>query len=161
LGKLLQYPLLYIKPKKNGDRESGQIYFPFWQFESRYTLDNSAPKENSLTQTFYIPAFFIKNINYFGDIGFFYMKNKVILEPGPRICHEVYKAERDIRHATRYPQIYLAKDNYPTLRDMRKGFPEVQIKHLKAGVILVPFYKSGQSYVDSILSWKYPSGALI
>ncbi|HLP47244.1 MAG TPA: hypothetical protein VK469_14930 [Candidatus Kapabacteria bacterium] len=159
LGKLLPYPLLYIKPR--GTAETGQVYFPFWQFESRYTLDGSVPVDSSFSRTFYIPAFFIKNINYFGDIGYFYMKHKVILEPGPRNRIEVFAADRDIRHAARYPQIYLAKENYPTLRDMKKGFPEVQVKHLKAGVILVPFYKTEHSYVDSILSWKYPSGALI
>lgn len=161
MGKLLQYPLLYIVPKETKKFE--QVYFPFWQFESRYALDGSVPTENSASRTFYIPAFFIKNINYFGDIGFFYMRNKIILEPGPRRPLEIFAADRDLRHAAQYPQIYLTKENYPTLRDMRKEFSEVKVKHLKAGVVLVPFYKNKDehSYVDSILSWKYPSGALI
>lgn len=161
LGKLLQYPLFYIKPAKIEDLE--QHYFPFWKFESRYTLDGSTPTDNSFTRTFYVPAFFIKNINYFGDIGFFYMKNKVTLEPGPRSHLAIFSADRDLRHATQFPQIYLAKENYPTLRDMKKGFPDVRVKHLKAGVLLVPFYKNKKehSFVDSILSWKYPYGALL
>lgn len=159
LGKLLQYPLLYINPCKTASLE--QVYFPFWQFESRYTLDGTAPTDHSSTRTFYIPAFFIKNINYFGDIGYYYMQNNVILEPGPFKRQVVFPADRDLRHAARYPQIYLTKENFPTLRDMRKGFSEVQVKHLKAGIALVPFYKAEHSYSDSILSWKYPAGALI
>jgi hypothetical protein len=158
-GKLLQYPVRYINPQKTVGAE--QIYFPFWQFESRYTLDGSAPTDSSLTRTFYIPAFFIKNINYFGDIGYYYMKHNVVLEPGSWKRMEVFPADRDLRHAARYPQIYLTKENFPTLREMRKGFSDVQVKHLKAGVVLVPFYKVEHSYIDSILTWKYPAGALI
>jgi hypothetical protein len=156
LGKLLQYPLLYIKPGGTGETE--QVYFPFWQFESRYTLDGSVPTDSSCTRTFYVPAFFIKNINYFGDIGFFYMKHKVVWSRD-RGARSRFSRRTGISVMRRGTQVYLAK-NYPLLRDMRKGFPEVQVKHLKAGVILVPF--TNRAFLCGFHTfWKYPSGALI
>jgi hypothetical protein len=160
--KLHPFTLLYINPKEIKDME--RIYFPFWQFESRYALQgrdaagSDTAGDYMNTGIFYVPAFFIKNINYFGDIGFYYFKNNVLLEPGKRQNLEVFPADRDVNRAAQYPYIYMCKEH---LKDGRGEFSDVAMKHQKASLVLVPFYKAGNYFYDSIISWKYPSGALI
>lgn len=149
--------MLYIKPQVVKKFE--QVYFPFWQFESQYTFRNEGEAGDYVnSRVFYIPAFFIKNINYFGDIGFYYMKKNTILEPGSRRKLEVFPADRDVNRAAQYPYIYMCKDN---TKRIQNDFSNITMKHKKAAMALVPFYKTENYYYDSILSWKYPSGALI
>ena len=155
--KLHEFPVLYIKPQVVKKFE--QVYFPFWQFESQYTFRNEGEAGDYVSsRVFYIPAFFIKNINYFGDIGFYYMKKNTILEPGSRRKLEVFPADRDVNRAAQYPYIYMCKDN---TKRIQNDFSNITMKHKKAAMALVPFYKTENYYYDSILSWKYPSGALI
>ena len=70
--KLHKFPVRYIKPQIV--KKLKQVYFPFWQFETQYTFhDKGSTGTATDTETsdymnsreFYIPAFFIKNINYF------------------------------------------------------------------------------------------------
>ncbi|MCP5106003.1 MAG: hypothetical protein GY950_21645 [bacterium] len=142
--KLNKYPLVYIKPKV--ERKEEQVYFPFWQIESEFTM-----KSHTGIRLFHIPAFFIKNINNFGDIGYYYLQKNVTLEPGNRKDLEALPADRDIKRAAQYPYIYLCKENNET---------GISLKHKSASMALVPFYKTGTHYFDSILSWKYPLGAV-
>jgi hypothetical protein len=155
--KLHEFPVLYIKPQIVKKME--QVYFPFWQFESQYTFHNEGEAGDYVnSRVFYIPAFFIKNINYFGDIGFYYMKKNTVLEQGSRRKLEVFPADRDINRAAQYPYIYMCKDN---TKRIQNDFSNITMKHKKAAMALVPFYKTENYYYDSILFWKYPSGALI
>jgi hypothetical protein len=155
--KLTPFNLFFIKPKieKNLD----QVYFPFWELESEITVLNQLDStEDSRIVVFYIPSFFIKNINYFGDIGYYYLKKEVSLEREPRKTIPVYPGDRDLKNAASYPQIYSFKEE--SLK-REKGSFGVSVKHRKAALLLIPFYKTEQEYLDSILLWKYPSGALI
>lgn len=155
--KLSKFPLLYIKPKIVKELE--QLYFPFWQFECRYTFnDQSFNGEHSDSRVFHIPAFFIKNINYFGDIGYYYMKNNVKLEEESRKELVVSPADRDLKHAALYPKIYLCKE---ASRKRQNEFLEITVTHEKVSMVLIPFYRTEHHYFDSILFWKYPYGALI
>lgn len=160
--KLHPFELFYINPKEI--KEMAQVYFPFWQFESRYALQGHDVAAGSTTGDymnsgiFYVPAFFIKNINYFGDIGFYYFKNSVVLNPGKRQNLTVFPADRDVNRAAQYPYIYMCKAH---LKDGKGEVTDVVMKHQKASLVLVPFYKTGSYFYDSIISWKYPSGALI
>lgn len=161
-GKLNRYRVLYIKPQRV--RESERVYFPFWQIESSYTFgDRDAGEAPANIRLFHIPAFFIKNINNFGDIGYYYMKKDIIPEPGDREKLEVLPVVRDIQTAAIYPDIYLRKDagETPHPQSGQSQPPAITVKHRKAAMALVPFYKEGQYYFDSILSWKYPTGAVI
>lgn len=157
--KLHKFPVRYIKPQSV--KKLKQVYFPFWQFETRYTFHGegaTATSDYMNTRVFYIPAFFIKNINYFGDIGFYYMKKNVVLEPESRRNLEIFPADRDVTRAAQYPYMYMCKEN---TKRIQNDFSNLTMKHQKAAMALVPFYKTENYYYDSILSWKYPSGALI
>lgn len=165
-SKLSRYQVLYIKPQ--AVRGAERVYFPFWQIESSYTFQNRDDGEESAkVRIFHIPAFFIKNINNFGDIGYYYMKKNIVTEPGDREKLEVLPAIRDIQTAALYPDIYLRKEageftpGIPQSRTPQSQPPPITIKHRKAAMALIPFYKEGHHYFDSILSWKYPTGAVI
>ncbi len=160
-AKLDRYPLLYINART--PRESERVYFPFWQIESSYTFPNRETGEDaSKTRLFHIPAFFIKNIDNFGDIGYYYMRKNVTPEPGNREKLDVLPAVRDIQTAALYPYIYLCKETGETAPGNRQSHPPaIEIEHRKAAMVLVPFYREGHYYFDSILSWKYPTGAVI
>ncbi len=154
-SKLSRYPLVYIKPgiEKPMDME----YFPFWRLESSYkTLADSRVVGGGKT-IFYIPGFFIKNINYFGDIGFYYLKKGITPEPGTRKQAKVFTAERNLANAAVYPGIYMKK-----METRKNGSAplELEVKHHTASVFLIPFYKEGHFFYDSYLDWKYPAGAL-
>lgn len=165
-GKLDKYRLLYVKSQSV--REAERIYFPFWQIESSYALlDQNAGEDTPKVRLFHIPAFFIKNINNFGDIGYYYLRKNIVPEPGNREKLEILPAIRDIQTAALYPDIYLRKEAGEITRGTspprfgQSQQPAFTVKHLKAAMALVPFYKEGHYYYDSILSWKYPTGAVI
>jgi len=77
------YQLSYIEPKIK--KEFPQIYFPFWALSCEYTIkDLSEDSETKDKRDFYVAAFFIKNINYFGDIGYYLTLNNVVLKSGKK-----------------------------------------------------------------------------
>ncbi len=134
-------------------------YFPFWHLRSEYSVENIS-EENKLEgfTDFYIPAFFIKNINYFGDIGLYYMQKEIKFQFGERLDIPVFPADRGLKDALNYPYIYLMKEYS---KRTEAELLNVDILNTRAGLILIPFYKKGHSYIDSYLLWNYPSGALI
>jgi hypothetical protein len=155
---LRKFPIFYIIPKIEKDLPIE--YFPFWDIRTQYTI--SIP-DKSITEPeekhFYIPAFFIKNISNFGDVGFFYMQNGVSLKRGAPGKHPIFPADRSLKTSASYPYIYLLKEE----SQKNPGVKNIKIKmtHKTASIVLVPFYKTDQKYYDSFLFWEYPTGALI
>ncbi|MCP4218424.1 MAG: hypothetical protein GY765_27560, partial [bacterium] len=81
---LSKFALNYAEPKI--DKNYERLYFPFWHFESEVTvLDKGSDQTTRDSGLFYVPAFFIKNINYFGDIGYYYLLKQVRPQPGSRL----------------------------------------------------------------------------
>ena len=156
---LKEYPLIYMESRAAQQAQQEMIYFPFWKIASGYKVyDVEQKKEHRDERDFYVPAFFIRNINYFGDIGYFYMQKSVILSPGQRKKIPIFPADRGLKEASKYPLMYLYK--YESQKVRGRTF-NINTTHKSFAVVLVPFYKTGTGYVDSILSWEYPSGALI
>lgn len=152
------YHLSYIEPKIK--KELPQIYFPFWALSCEYTIkDSSEEKETREKRNFYVTAFFIKNINYFGDIGYYLSLNRVNLNPAKKKKIPIFPADRSLKNSVSFPLIYLYQDK--TKKEKNEGSLEIDIKHKKISLVLIPFYKHKHQYFDSILFWKYPSGALI
>ncbi|MCP4156119.1 MAG: hypothetical protein GY757_50835 [bacterium] len=154
-NKLSRYPLVYTKP---GKEKPGEMeYFPFWRLESSYNALADSRVVGGGKYIFYIPGFFIKNINYFGDIGFYYLKKGVSPQPGPRKKAGVFTAERSLAKAAVYPGIYIKK-----METQKSGAAphDIEVIHHTASVFLIPFYKEDHFFYDSYLDWKYPSGAL-
>lgn len=134
-------------------------YFPFWKLNCEIIVENRSEKsKNRSVLVFYIPSFFIKNINYFGDIGYYYMKKKVVIETGEKMDIRVFPADRGLNDVLPYPKIYLLKD---LSKEIGKFDLDIDVRITEESLILIPFYFKGHSYYDSILFWKYPSGALI
>ncbi|MCK4763985.1 MAG: hypothetical protein KAW12_17415 [Candidatus Aminicenantes bacterium] len=158
-NSLRRFPLHYIEPAAQNLTQQKTVYFPFWQIESQYKVQSKESDWGySGAGIFYIPAFFIRNIDYFGDIGYYYMQKKVILKPGKPQDLPILPADRGLKTAAKYPLIYLYKAE--TLRRKGEGL-DINVKHKDFSVILIPFYKTGFDYVDAVLSWKYPPGALV
>ncbi|MEN8222142.1 MAG: hypothetical protein ABFR36_02690 [Acidobacteriota bacterium] len=151
------YSMKFVSPGK--ELEFPMEYFPFWHLKCEFSVENISEgnKLEGLTD-FYIPAFFIKNINYFGDVGLYYMQKELKLQFGEKLDIPVFPADRGLKDALNYPYIYLMKEYS---RKTGAEFLNVNIEKTGAGLILVPFYKKGHSYSDSYLLWNYPSGALI
>lgn len=157
-NRLKKYPVSYIKPYKS--KNFTQILFPFWKIETEYEiLNQQGNSKSSNNKIFYIPAFFIKNINNFGDIGYYYMQRNVVLFEDEKKDFPIFPADRGLKDAVVYPLIYLYKKNARKLR--ADEFIEIELKHKAFSMVLIPFYKIKYEYLDSILFWKYPSGALI
>ena len=156
-SKPKRYDLFYILPKIK--REYSQIYFPFWQICCRYQIQGSGkPEEDSQTRFFYIPAFFIKNINYFGDIGYYIMANNIVLKTGGREDFPVFPGDRSLADSIVYPRIYLYKE---TAQKRSTETIDINIDHQEISVALIPFYQVDNDFYDSVIYWKFPSGALI
>lgn len=78
--KLSLFPLHFCKP--GSIKSFDQVYFPFWKLESVYSLyDKDNSKESTGNRTFFVPAFFIKSIDHFGDIGLYYTLKKSTPSP--------------------------------------------------------------------------------
>lgn len=152
-----KYSVGYIKPKIK--KNLPLIYFPFWKISSEYKISNTVlDSETSGSENFYIPAFFIKNISYFGDIGFYYLKKKINLISDEPKNFPVFPADRSLKYAIKYPLIYLTKIE----SEKKSGnYSEININNKDFFMELVPFYWTDRKYCDSILLWKYPTGALI
>lgn len=134
------------------------IYFPFWRITSGYTVmvDNQRVHEPR-KRDFFVSAFFIKNIDYFGDIGFYLTANNIQLGSGKRRDFPVFPADRGLDDGVAYPRIFLYREE----SKKRKGLFDIQIDHEDICIALIPFYRIDSDYYDSIIFWKYPSGALI
>jgi len=151
------YELKYAQPEK--EHELQMEYFPFWHLICDFTIENTS--DNTRLEggdDFLIPAFFIKNINYFGDIGLFYRQKEVTPHFGEKLEIGVFPADRGVNYALKYPYIYLMKEYS---RTVGAEFLNIEVVKKEAELVLVPFYKKDHAYFDSILFWKYPSGALI
>ncbi len=134
-------------------------YFPFWHLKCSFVVENTSDASSLEGEDdFYIPAFFIKNINYFGDIGLYYMQKEIKPGYGEKLDLQVFPADRGLNDALNYPYIYLMKEYS---KKIEVEFLNVKITKSEKALILVPFYKKDHSYYDSFLLWKYPSGALI
>ncbi len=136
-----------------------QIYFPFWKFSSDYKIIMDGRQViGPRMRHFYVPSFFIKNINYFGDIGYYFSLNNILLEAGTSMDFPVFPADRGLKDSIGYPRIYLYKEES---KKKRKAAIEINIDHKDISIVLIPFYKINSDYYDSIIFWKYPSGALV
>jgi len=139
-------------------REFPKIYFPFQIFGMKYTIMHQDGEDISGEQKIYIPLIFIKNINYFGDIGYYYFLKKVSPMEGSDEGFKIFPADRNRIDLTPYPEIYLLR------RETEKdGLGSVSVKTdlKKEGIVMIPFYRYKSEYYDSYLFWKYPSGAVI
>ena len=156
-SKPKRYDLFYISPKIK--REHSMIYFPFWQIYSRYQIRvTGKPEEDFQARLFYVPAFFIKNINYFGDIGYYIMANNIVLKTGEKADLPVFPGDRGLSDSIVYPRIYLVME---TAQKSRNEEMDINIDHKEVSVALIPFYQVEKDFYDSVINWKYPSGALI
>lgn len=138
------------------ERHEEAVYFAFWIFQCRYDWISAGGAERGENSgDFWVPAFFIKNISYFGDIGLYYSNRG--LKPGTGRCRklEIFPADRGEAHASVYPLIYAVSREAAGKRNV--------IGHtiLTTRLAWVPFYHTGREYIDSLLGWAYPSGALI
>jgi len=153
-GQEREFPLECVAPEI--ERPDAVRYFAFWVFHCRYRWD---PPENAgldaCTAPFWVPAFFIKNISYFGDIGLYYTNRG--LAPREERCRRIpaFPADRGETHAAVYPMVYA------TSREAARQRQVVELTFLSTKLVWVPFYESGHEFVDSLLGWTYPSGALI
>jgi len=151
------YDLKFAIPEKKQDLQ--MEYFPFWHMECEFTIENTSDMSRLEGRDgFLIPAFFIKNINYFGDIGLFYWQKEVKLHFGEKLDIPLFPADRGLNDALKYPYIYLMKEYS---KKVGAEFLNVDVQRKVTKLILIPFYKKDHSYFDSFLFWKYPSGALI
>ncbi len=151
------YKLNFAEPLKQ--RDFSMEYFPFWLLKCEYSIKNSDDHSSlSGEYDFIIPSFFIKNINYFGDIGLYYKLKGIKPEYGERKNISVFPADRGLEDASKYPYIYLMKENS---KKIKVEFLNIEVREIGVEFILIPFYKKDHSYYDSFLTWKYPSGALV
>ena len=157
-GKIPEfYKLRYANVKQV--RDYPMEYFPFWLLKCEYSFESTESDGTSSEKyDFIVPAFFIKNINYFGDIGFYYRLKGIVPEYGDSMNIKVFPADRGLEDASKYPYIYLMKENS---KNINSNSLKIVVNEVGVELILIPFYKKDSSYYDSFLSWKYPPGALI
>lgn len=150
------FGLFFTDPRIQKDHPS--VYFPVWKISSEYKIiyKNHEPTQSSL-RFFYVTAFFIKNIDYFGDIGYYFTVNNIQLTPGRRRNFPVFPADRGFQDVIGYPRIFLSTE----ASNKKRRFLDIHIDHKDISIGLVPFYRMNSDCYDSIIFWKYPSGALI
>jgi hypothetical protein len=157
-GSQGKYPVRYVEPVVHNSLP--QVYFPFWEIVSEYKIISRSEGVRPVSRRrFYVTAFFIKNINYFGDIGFYLTSKNLEFTSGERNDIPIFPADRSLKFAIQYPLIYLYHE--VSKEGGRPESIEIQIDHTEYAVLFIPFYKSDHEFIDSIISWKYPSGALI
>lgn len=151
------FTLAFGKPKKIKDFL--MEYFPFWKLDCETVIENRSENSKKRSENvFYIPSFYIKNINYFGDIGYYYMKKEITVDTGEKKDIGIFPADRSLDDVRPYPKIYLQKS---LSKEINKFDLDIDVRITKESLILIPFYYRDYFYYDSILLWKYPSGALI
>ncbi len=150
---LISFPVEYQKPQLDIEGES--FYFPFWFFKTSWST-NLEP--DNRTFFCWVTAFFIRNINNFGDIGQFYTLRNVQLLPDKKKKFKMTVADRNLNTALRYPEVYL----YLKERT-HKNFEELKINVLveEVKMVFVPFFLKNELLYDSQLNCQYPKGALI
>lgn len=157
-GQLQGYPVFYIESKIK--KENPQVFFPFWRILSEYRISppdqNPLPAENKF---FYIPAFFIKNISFFGDIGYYLTFKNIELKQTRKKDLAIFPADRGLKDCLVYPLIYLYQAE--TSNKKRRKLVDITIDHRDISLVMISFYKINGRYQDSIISWEYPSGALV
>ncbi|HDP94198.1 MAG TPA: hypothetical protein ENN40_02430 [Candidatus Aminicenantes bacterium] len=131
-------------------------YFAFWLFRARYqALAEKKQNPDEIDGRFWVPAFFIKNISYFGDIGLYYTNRNVV--PSTERCRKLafFPADRGEAHTAIYPEIYAVKKEAAR----RRRVTGITIHSTR--LVWVPFYEAEKEFIDSILGWSYPIGAMI
>lgn len=156
-GRLVPYHLHIVQPQLK--MAARPIYFPLWAIESQLTVSDPTRNEAGDRQRLsLVPAVFIKNVNYFGDIGFFYTMKRVPLTEGPRQPWPIFPADRNLRDALVYPAVYFFREQ-AMARDI--GQLEARFLHQRFTLLLVPFSRHDNEFVDSLIDWHYPAGALV
>ena len=153
-GRQQEFALDFAAPAK--ESAADWQYFAFWRYEASYQRDPpDDQEEEGRSHRFWVPAFFIKNISYFGDIGLFYSNQEV--DPATDRCRRapIFAADRGEAHAAVYPRVYAA------VRETARGARVVDLTPHSIRLTLVPFFHKGREFVDSQLGWIYPRGALI
>lgn len=153
-GREREYKLECVQPALSRNEE--MEYFPFWKYAGRYQAiaeESRSPVQHETD--FWVPAFFVKNISYYGDIGLYYTARKV--NPSPERCRSIpiFPADRGEKNASAYPLIYAR------CLESATSFQVVEWTLSHQHLVLVPFFRVGGEYLDSQLGWAYPSGALI
>lgn len=156
---LKRYRLIFTAPKIT--REFEQVYLPFWRFESEYRFNGfDIGGSRGGVGLFFIPAFFMKYVKQYGDLGFWYLQKRVVPEPGQRQEIEIFPADRDIQRAANYPYIYLARS---ISQRGDAAPPDIGVTHKNASALLIPFYhdKKQGILIDSQSGIEFPSGVFI
>jgi len=156
-GAFEAYPLLYVQPTR--EVRGPSMYFPFWLIESRYDVtQRTAYERRSGQRISYVPAFFIRHINNFGDIGFYYTGRSIGFETGPDRSLPLFPADRNLQNALALPLVYFWK-----LLSLECDIEtlDVRLEHERFSLLLIPYEQSGSDWIDPLISWRYPSGALI
>ena len=153
-GKESEYELECAQPMIQNEAE--MTYFPFWKYAGRYWVVSDKDREPVAREsTFWVPAFFIKSINSFGDIGLYYTSRKVSPHMGRCRPIRIFPADRGEVHAAVYPTIYAGCLESGSVSRV------VELNIMHVNLVHVPFFRMGREYMDSLLGWTYPSGALI
>ena len=135
------------------------VYFPFQMIDTEFIVKRSdTGSELRSKLKFFIPLFFIKNINYFGDIGYYYFLKKISPENDIDRGYPIFPADRCYDDVKPYPEIYLLQ-----YESEKVGIELISTEFhiIDKSIHMIPFYKNETDYYDSYLFWKYPSGALI
>lgn len=147
----------YIAPLLK--KEYPMVYFPFQRISAVIRIkDVGSGGETASKSVFHIPLFFIKNVNNFGDIGYYYFLKKIVPEPDIDRELPIFPADRSYNDLKPYPEIYIRRRESEK-RGMDSFLIEIQSR--RDEIMLIPFYKYVTDYYDSYLFWKYPSGALV
>jgi hypothetical protein len=156
-GRLVPYRLRVIQPLK---KPAGRpVYFPMWAIESQVSVSDSGQHESGAQRRLsLVPALFIKNINYFGDIGFYLTMRRVPLQETRLEPNPILPADRSLRDALVYPAIYFYREQAMN-RDI--GPLTARFLHQRFAILLVPFVERDGEFVDALIEWKYPTGALV
>lgn len=150
--QLTRYELHAVKPLRTA--EGDPVYVPFWAIESRV----SGVTGGAAARLTLVPALFIKNVSYFGDIGLFYTRRRVPLGEAPIADYPVLPAGRGLRTALAYPPVYMLLDPGTAARSEPPA--GLRFEPLRSLLLLVPFTRRDGEFTDSLLGWRYPSGAL-
>ncbi len=155
--KTERYSAAFVKPQLN--KSYPMVYFPFWCIDAHFKIiDIAVEQETPGKSLFHIPAFFVKHVDTFSDIGFMYYKKKVTLHRDINQGWPVYAANRPAHSAANFPVLYLYKDE----SEKRGGAKlDIQVSDKRFMLVLIPFFLVEGGYLDSQLGINYPSGVLL
>ena len=152
-----RYSMALVKPQII--KSYPLVYFPFWRIDAHFKIiEITGGQETPGKGSFYIPAFFVKYVDTFTDIGFMYYKKKVTPRRDINQGWPVYAANRPAHSAANFPWLYLHKDE----SEKRGGAKlDIQVGDKRLMLVLIPFFLVEGEYLDSQLGIKYPSGVLL